>query len=830
MKNKKYLTLGPAIFLMLMFCLMLTGRGRAEMTGSTADGFAYSILGDSATITGYTGKDTTIVIPDVINGAAVTRIKRYAFDGRRDLREMTIPQSVTRIDGGAFFECDNLVVRGSMDAYVINDVESYYQDMEEFRRLGIRTQPKFLLQFRENGHLRHMLVQNFVRHTDEYPKALYDYFTFEKVFELYPADNNYDTDAMDKVKNLSRRLFQEGTMISHIVLVDLSEYKWFWAFNPDLSEGDYDDWRFFYETLFSSTQRFPRKQEEPQFRADSNIPNNRDAEPVPKEVVLISAGIESIPSEGNQPEAVYRTLWLFAEKKDGQFHDGALHQEDGFVLQELFTGTWLSNCQYPFWSRSHNVEFYDSLLPGYRLSKVARAINEPGPDLYNLTFSSPLPLSEESMAGAWRSREPFDDEAPYYLAGFINRAETIGDLRRIYESMPKEFWFIQPETDSLPTYADRIPNPREPSTHYVANAVQLADALEAAENGETIVLLGDIPIYYETFNVKNKKVKIRGLPGYQPSLHYARENVIADWAESNGFLFYVENASVEFENILMDMSGVMSCILLLGDSEVRLGAGTEITGFYNVMEASGNASIIVDGANIHHNSVVICAGGNFESMKIHIISGEIAYNSGYSSVINTGSGQISHRKQDCSFVMDGGSIHHNSSGYDGVINLKSVGKAEINGGEIFRNTGSSQITGAPICVYDSRLTITGGELFGNAGALAGCVFVGGTSTRSAKSKDSSLVMTGGSIHDNYSYDSKRSYGGIATDILIGDFIDKSSFEMKGGEIRKTPGRPEIPSILVQYKKNTCTISSGEIDITTIATQDGGKLVNRLKKR
>ena len=48
------------------------------------------------------------VIPEEIDGCVVTGIGNRAFDGCENLRSVTIPEGVSRIDGGAFFSCDCL--------------------------------------------------------------------------------------------------------------------------------------------------------------------------------------------------------------------------------------------------------------------------------------------------------------------------------------------------------------------------------------------------------------------------------------------------------------------------------------------------------------------------------------------------------------------------------------------------------------------------------------------------------------------------------------------------------------------------------------------------
>ena len=56
-------------------------------------------------ITGYTGNDETVVIPETINGEAVIGIADGAFDGATNLKKLVVPKSVVRIESGAFSSC-----------------------------------------------------------------------------------------------------------------------------------------------------------------------------------------------------------------------------------------------------------------------------------------------------------------------------------------------------------------------------------------------------------------------------------------------------------------------------------------------------------------------------------------------------------------------------------------------------------------------------------------------------------------------------------------------------------------------------------------------------
>ena len=82
----------------------------------TESGFGYvyhddlsgSEDGRGATITGYEGSETNIVIPETVDGYKVTGISWRAFEGNTDITSVTIPSSVTVIEEAAFVGCTSL--------------------------------------------------------------------------------------------------------------------------------------------------------------------------------------------------------------------------------------------------------------------------------------------------------------------------------------------------------------------------------------------------------------------------------------------------------------------------------------------------------------------------------------------------------------------------------------------------------------------------------------------------------------------------------------------------------------------------------------------------
>jgi len=89
------------LVLVMLFTLAFAGNAFAAESD-----YSYIDNGDgTATITGYSGTDTNLVIPDTLNGLTVTAIGGHAFE-QKSFTSVVIPSSVKRIDQWAFAGCD----------------------------------------------------------------------------------------------------------------------------------------------------------------------------------------------------------------------------------------------------------------------------------------------------------------------------------------------------------------------------------------------------------------------------------------------------------------------------------------------------------------------------------------------------------------------------------------------------------------------------------------------------------------------------------------------------------------------------------------------------
>ena len=92
------LLLGVLAAALLILCCLLPAD--AETYGD----FTYSVSDGKATVTKYTGSGGDVTVPETLGGCPVTAIGACAFQGRKGLASVTLPDSVTYIDDLAFAE------------------------------------------------------------------------------------------------------------------------------------------------------------------------------------------------------------------------------------------------------------------------------------------------------------------------------------------------------------------------------------------------------------------------------------------------------------------------------------------------------------------------------------------------------------------------------------------------------------------------------------------------------------------------------------------------------------------------------------------------------
>ena len=89
----------------LALCLLMTGAAMADTKDFT---FTLNAGGDGYVVTGYTGSESTVTVPDWYNSLPITEVGASAFQGNSTLKTVKLPSSLERIGASAFKGCKNL--------------------------------------------------------------------------------------------------------------------------------------------------------------------------------------------------------------------------------------------------------------------------------------------------------------------------------------------------------------------------------------------------------------------------------------------------------------------------------------------------------------------------------------------------------------------------------------------------------------------------------------------------------------------------------------------------------------------------------------------------
>ena len=148
--KKKLFVLLPVLLITVLCVLALPSCGgyREYRRGA----YRYTVENGEATITEYVGTEANVTVPDTIGGKPVVAIGTDAFADQLTLKSVTLPDSVTRIEFGAFFRCVALesvnLGRGirEIDALVFSHCDKLiYNEYENGSYLGCPDNPYLAL-------------------------------------------------------------------------------------------------------------------------------------------------------------------------------------------------------------------------------------------------------------------------------------------------------------------------------------------------------------------------------------------------------------------------------------------------------------------------------------------------------------------------------------------------------------------------------------------------------------------------------------------------------------------------------------------------------------
>ena len=105
---------------------------RAQLEGAfdttpvtPASDLTYTAEGGAVTVTGYTGSEAVVVIPDTLDGLPVTAVAEGAFAGESGLRAVSLPDSVRAVGFGAFAGCTDMTTLRT-PVYTVDADRAYF--------------------------------------------------------------------------------------------------------------------------------------------------------------------------------------------------------------------------------------------------------------------------------------------------------------------------------------------------------------------------------------------------------------------------------------------------------------------------------------------------------------------------------------------------------------------------------------------------------------------------------------------------------------------------------------------------------------------------------
>lgn len=88
-------------------------------------GLHFSSIGNSYSVSGYSGTNSNIIIPSQYRGGIVFSIKSSAFEGNTTISSLSLPASIHEINSRAFYNCSNLSVINLSNVTVIGSYAFY---------------------------------------------------------------------------------------------------------------------------------------------------------------------------------------------------------------------------------------------------------------------------------------------------------------------------------------------------------------------------------------------------------------------------------------------------------------------------------------------------------------------------------------------------------------------------------------------------------------------------------------------------------------------------------------------------------------------------------
>ena len=109
--------------------------------------FDYTLVGDTATLTAYTGSHDRLILPETLDGYRVTAVAAGALDAATQSSYLYIPESIVTLESGALSACTSLseiAVNARNTAFTAKDGDLYTKDEKTLVRLAVASAPTMI--------------------------------------------------------------------------------------------------------------------------------------------------------------------------------------------------------------------------------------------------------------------------------------------------------------------------------------------------------------------------------------------------------------------------------------------------------------------------------------------------------------------------------------------------------------------------------------------------------------------------------------------------------------------------------------------------------------
>lgn len=118
-----------------------------RLCGFFGSQFAYTLSGDTATLTAYTGSHDRLILPEALDGYRVTAVAADALSAATGCSYLYVPESIVTLESGALAACTSLIeiaVDEKNTAFTAKNGDLYTKDEKTLVRLAVGEAPNMI--------------------------------------------------------------------------------------------------------------------------------------------------------------------------------------------------------------------------------------------------------------------------------------------------------------------------------------------------------------------------------------------------------------------------------------------------------------------------------------------------------------------------------------------------------------------------------------------------------------------------------------------------------------------------------------------------------------